>query len=318
MVGITQYKKISNVTTSDFTSINSQDLPLDVIGSIFCELSITHTNAGSTPSLTVNNMMACIQDISIIVNGSSRRVSLAGYILPLLSYSATGLAVESTLVDTTSTQVTSTIGFTLPFANMGPLNNSQSSIRAQDSYLDLRNVAGVETASIQVQWSSPTITNVTTFDSATLKMTALVNTGISGPVNFGIREIRYNTITLSSVGQVQLNLAVGGGSLNQYKSMLLIGRNSSNVLADSLYSEVSLSALGFDYWRSDTGPIETINNYSGLTHTTGLYVLPLYAYGRLTGRLVASDLSQLQLQLTSSVSSSQVITVVQDMINFNR
>jgi len=307
MVGITQYKKISNVTTSDFTSINSQDLPLDVIGSIFCELSITHTNAGSTPSLTVNNMMACIQDISIIVNGSSRRVSLAGYILPLLSYSAT-----------TSTQVTSTIGFTLPFANMGPLNNSQSSIRAQDSYLDLRNVAGVETASIQVQWSSPTITNVTTFDSATLKMTALVNTGISGPVNFGIREIRYNTITLSSVGQVQLNLAVGGGSLNQYKSMLLIGRNSSNVLADSLYSEVSLSALGFDYWRSDTGPIETINNYSGLTHTTGLYVLPLYAYGRLTGRLVASDLSQLQLQLTSSVSSSQVITVVQDMINFNR
>ena len=318
MVGITQYKRISNITTTDFTSTISQDLPLDILGGIYCELSIVHTNAGSTPTLTTNNLMGVISDLSILVNGSSRRVSLAGYILPQLSYIATGQAVESPLVDTASTQVTSTIGFVIPFANNGPLNNSQSSVRPQDSYLDLRNVAGVETASIQVEFASPSITNVTSFDSATLSMTALVNTGIAGPVTYGIRELRYNTITLTSTGTVQLNLPVGGGSLNQYKNILLIGRNSSDALVDSLYSDVSLSSLGFDYWRSDTGPLETVNNYAGVPHTTGIYNLPLYAYGRLTGRLVASDLSQLQLQLTSSVTNSSVVTVVQDMINFNR
>jgi hypothetical protein len=318
MVGITQYKQVSNISTSDFTAVSSQELPHDVLGAIFCELSITHTNGGSSPSLNTNNMMGVISDISIIVNGSSRRVSLAGYILPHLSYAATGISVESSLIDTTSTQVTSTINFVLPFANMGALNNSQSSIRPQDSVLDLRNIAGVESASIQISWGNISITNVSSFDSATLKMTALVNTGIDGPITFGIRELRYSTVVLSSTGMVQTNMAVGGGSLNQYKSLLLIGRNSSDVLTDSLYSDVNLSSLGFDYWRSDTGPLATVNNYSGLAHVTGLYILPLYVYGRLTGRLVASELSQLQLQLTSLVSSSQVVTIVQDIINFRK
>jgi hypothetical protein len=44
--------------------------------------------------------------------------------------------------------------------------------------------------------------------------------------------------------------------------------------------------------------------------------LPLYVYGRLSGRLVASNVSQLQLELNSLVTNSSTITVVQDMINF--
>jgi len=213
-VGITQFKKISSITSTSVSDVQSQTLPLDVLGAIYCELSITHTNAGSSPSLNTNNMMGVISDLSIIVNGTSRRVSLPGFALPLLSYSATGHAVESNFVTTTSTQVTSTIGFVIPFANLGPQNNSQSSVRPQDSYIDLRPQAGVETASIQVQFATPTITNVTSFDSVTLAMTALANTGISEDITFGIREMRFNTITLDATGSKQLNLPVGTKQFN--------------------------------------------------------------------------------------------------------
>jgi hypothetical protein len=316
-VGITQFKKISSITSTSVSDVQSQTLPLDVLGAIYCELSITHTNAGSSPSLNTNNMMGVISDLSIIVNGTSRRVSLPGFALPLLSYSATGHAVESNFVTTTSTQVTSTIGFVIPFANMGPQNNSQASVRPQDSYIDLRPQAGVETASIQVQFATPTITNVTSFDSVTLSMTALANTGISEDITFGIREMRFNTITLDATGAKQLNLAVGGGT-NQYKAIQLIGRNSSGVLTDNntLYDNVILESLGFEYYNSASGIIDTINNYSGVPSTTGLQILPLYVYGRLSGRLVASNVSQLQLELNSLVTNSSTITVVQDMINF--
>ena len=44
--------------------------------------------------------------------------------------------------------------------------------------------------------------------------------------------------------------------------------------------------------------------------------MPLFAYQRLTGRLIASQLSQLQLELNSLVSNSSTITVVQNMVNF--
>ena len=316
-VGITQLKKISSITSTSVSDVQSQTLPLDVLGAIYCELSITHTNAGSAPSLNTNNMMGVISDLSIIVNGTSSRGSIPGVALPLLSYSATGHAVESNFVTTTSTQVTSTIGFVIPFANMGPQNNSQSSVRPQDSYIDLRPQAGVETASIQIQFAQPSITNVSTFDSVTLAMTALANTGISEDITFGIREMRFNTITLDATGSKQLNLPVGG-SVNQYKSIQLICRNSSGVLTDNntLYDNVILESLGFEYYNSASGIIDTINNYSGVPATTGLQILPLYVYGRLSGRLIASNVSQLQLELNSLVTNSSTITVVQDMINF--
>ena len=148
-------------------------------------------------------------------------------------------------------------------------------------------------------------------------MSALSNTGISEDITFGIREMRFNTITLDATGAKQLNLAVGGGT-NQYKAIQLIGRNSSGVLTDNntLYDNVILESLGFEYYNSSSAIIDTINNYSGVPSTTGLQILPLYVYGRLSGRLVASNVSQLQLELNSLVTNSSTITVVQDMINF--
>ena len=65
-VGITQFKKISSITSTSVSDVQSQTLPLDVLGAIYCELSITHTNAGSSPSLNTNNMMGVISDLSII------------------------------------------------------------------------------------------------------------------------------------------------------------------------------------------------------------------------------------------------------------
>ena len=62
--------------------------------------------------------------------------------------------------------------------------------------------------------------------------------------------------------------------------------------------------------------IDTVNNSNGITHTTGLHVLPLYSNNRLTSRLVGSRLSQLQLQLTSAVAANQVVTIVQRTIDF--
>ena len=148
-------------------------------------------------------------------------------------------------------------------------------------------------------------------------MTALANTGISEHITFGIRELRFNTITLDATGSKQLNLPVGGG-INQYKAIQLIGRNSSGVLTDNntLYDNVILESLGFEYYNSASGIIDTINNYSGVPSTTGLQILPLYVYGRLSGRLIASNVSQLQLELNSLVTNSSTITVIQDMINF--
>ena len=87
MVGITQYKRISNITTTDFTSTISQELPLDILGGIYCTCRVIVITSSNWP-LTTNNMMGVISDLSILVNGSSRRVSLAGYILPQLSYIA--------------------------------------------------------------------------------------------------------------------------------------------------------------------------------------------------------------------------------------
>ena len=129
--------------------------------------------------------------------------------------------------------------------------------------------------------------------------------------------MRFNTITLDATGSKQLNLPVGG-SVNQYKAIQLIGRNSSGVLTDNntLYDNVILESLGFEYYNSASGIIDTINNYSGVPSTTGLQTLPLYVYGRLSGRLIASNVSQLQLELNSLVTNSSTITVVQDMINF--
>ena len=83
-----------------------------------------------------------------------------------------------------------------------------------------------------------------------------------------------------------------------------------------MYDNVILESLGFEYYNSSSAIIDTINNYSGVPSTTGLQILPLYVYGRLSGRLVASNVSQLQLELNSLVTNSSTITVVQDMINF--
>ena len=316
-VGVTQFKKISGISSTSLTDVQSQTLPLDVLGAIYCKLDIVHTNGGSAPSLNTNNMMGVISSLDIIVNGTSRRFSLPGFCLPLLSYAATGNVVESSFHVGTSASGTSSIGFVIPFAMLGPLNNSQSSMRPQDSYIDLRNQAGVETASIQVQFATPAITNVSSFTSATLTMTALAATQIANTIDFGIKETRFNTVTLDATGSKQLNLPVGG-NVNQYTSMLLIGRNSSGVLTDNntLYDNIILESLGFEYYNTSSGVLDTVNNYAGVPATTGLHIMPLFAYQRLSGRLIASQLSQLQLELNSLVSNSSTITVVQQMVNF--
>ena len=241
-LGLTQYKTVSSITSSTFTEVDTVELPLDTLAGLYFELTINHTNGGSGPTLTTNALLACISNIAVIVNGSARRISLKGEDLALISYAMTGNAVESSLDATTSSTVDSTITFSIPFANNGPLNNSFSSKRPNDSLLDLRSSAGVTTASLQVTWTTITITNVSSFNSATLKCTALASTGLQGPLNVGNREMRYNTITLDSTGAKQLNLPVGGANLNQYSNILLIGRTSASALADSLYSNVKLSS----------------------------------------------------------------------------
>ena len=128
-VGVTQFKKISGISSTSLTDVQSQTLPLDVLGAIYCKLDIVHTNGGSAPSLNTNNMMGVISSLDIIVNGTSRRFSLPGFCLPLLSYAATGNVVESSFHVGTSASGTSSIGFVIPFAMLGPLNNSQSSMR---------------------------------------------------------------------------------------------------------------------------------------------------------------------------------------------
>jgi hypothetical protein len=315
-LGITQYKTISSVSTTDMTATVSSVLPLDIINTIYVECSITHTNAVGAPSLDVNNILETITDVSIIRNGSSRLVSLAAQDIVLLNYAATGNPVRSSIDNTAGGQFTSTVGFYIPFSNNGPLNNSSSSVRSQDSYLDLRQNSGTETASIQFQFANPTITNVTSFDSVNITMLAQTSTGIVGDVAVGVSQLRYNTVVLNSLGSVQLNLPVGGSNLNQYTQILLIGRTAAGALADGLFSNVELSSLGFNYWNSSANLIDDVNNQNGIVHTTGLHVLPLYSNNRLTSRLVGSRLSQLQLQLTSSVAAAEVITVVQRTIDF--
>tara|TARA_B110000014_G_C20124678_1_gene598137 strand:- start:3836 stop:4795 length:960 start_codon:yes stop_codon:yes gene_type:complete len=315
-LGITQYKQISAINTTDLTATVSSNLPLDIINNIYFEVSIVTTNAGVAPAMDVNSILGCISDISIIRNGSSRLVSLQAADIVLMNYAATGSAVRSNIDNTAGGAFTSTVGFYIPFSNGGPLNNSSSSIRSQDSYLDLRQSSGTETASVQIQFATPTITNVTSFDSVNITMLAGTSTGIIGDVAVGISQFRYNTVTLTGTGNIQTNLPVGGNSLNQYTQILLIGRTAGGALADGLFTNVELSSLGFNYWNSSADLIDTVNNSNGITHTTGLHVLPLYSNNRLTSRLVGSRLSQLQLQLTSAVAANQVVTIVQRTIDF--
>jgi len=317
-LGLTQYKTVSSITSSTFSEVSSVGLPLDTLASLDFELTLNHTNSGSSPTLTTDVMLACISNLAVVINGSARRISLKGEDLALLSYASTGHAVESNLLDTTSSTVDSTINFKIPFSNAGPLNNSFSSKRPNDSLLDLRAISGTTTASLVVTWTSISITNVSSFNSATLKCTALASTGIQGPLPTGNREMRFNTITHDSSGALQLNLPIGGQDLNQYTNILLISRTSAGVLTDSVFTNVKLSSLGFDYVNTATGNLAGINNSDGIPHTVGLYSLPLYMAGRLTSRLVGSQLSQLQLELESSVSASQVTTVLQNMINFKK
>ena len=45
-LGITQYKQISAINTTDLTATVSSNLPLDIINNIYFEVSIVTTNAG--------------------------------------------------------------------------------------------------------------------------------------------------------------------------------------------------------------------------------------------------------------------------------
>ena len=278
-------------------STPTRDIPKSILRALQCRMTINHTNGATVSGWTIDALLNLMSDVEFILNGQDvvHKVPLAFFFYQ--NFYDNGGVSSYTVDVTTSSNAISIVDFDINFAN-------SRSISPDDTLMDLR--SGISTAVLKTSFGAITATGVT-FDSGTVEVCsdeymydASENSDMANKVR-GRYETVYTQKTISTTGANDLELSVG--AFNEYKRLFIETKNGSGVRSDSIIDKIEIFSGALTFVKKNADLIKTRNaldyGIAPASLLTGIYVIDLTRLGKMTQRLVTSQLSELKLRLNA-------------------
>lgn len=288
------------------SALKTRDLPLTVFKGLILELDLVATTAGA-PALTREEMAKAVTKLSLVLNGQDTVISIPFYHLFFQNWYDYSREPE--------------YSFDLAAAGAGKVMRMQvilsfaltRAMVAENTILDARQSAGVNTAVLEVQWGAAAISATTTVTSGNLRIYSQEYSQVDSNIKTARQELAHVQSTLAATGNQETKLDVG--SLNQYKRLWLYAKDNTGALSNAQLDKLGVRSRSFYYMSLPSRPLQNWNGskYSVPPHT-GVYVIDFTAFGNMVERLNAEKLSELILEANSLVANGTLDIVKEKAI----
>lgn len=283
------------------SALATRDLPKSVFKELILELSMTHTNTGA-PALTYEQACKAVSKINIVGNGQDNVVSLSMQHLYALNYYDKAVTPPSSFVTTSGAGKVSTLTLALPFG-------LTKAAMPEDTLFDGR---GLSSLVMEVLFGSAAPMSGVAITSATLDISTLEYDFVDPKAAFARHEMTFLSQAVTVAGVNQVKLPVGGG--NQYRRLWVFSKDSSGNLADGI-NNVDLYTRSYHWQVLDGVNVKARNRLDyGIAPLTGVYVIDLCTDGKMSERLDARTIGELNLDITTAASTGTLEVVLEKAI----
>jgi hypothetical protein len=280
----------------------TRQLPLTVFKNLHLRLKVTHTNAG-VEAITPFSMLNLVSKLQIVLNGQDTLASMPLYHLFFSNKKEFGFSPLFSIDTAAGAGKISTIDLCLPFYL--PL-----AVSPEDTLLDARSLSS---AVLEIQWGSLIGPATAVVTAAELQIFTGEFANVSQEDTFARHEFGYSTSNLDSVGLIQHKLDVG--SNNQYRRLWIYTMDNTGALADTLVSKFGIMSRSFYYKNKSVDAFKgAMVNQFGVANDGGVYVIDFCPDGKMSQRLDARQLSELILEITSTVANGSFAIVKEKVI----
>lgn len=276
------------------SQIATRELPKTVFQELILELDLVHTNS-DTVALTWEQVAKAVPKINILADGQDNVVSCSLQHLYGLSYYDRAIAPPVTLGTASGAGKLSALTLPIPFA----LGRASA---PDDTLYDARKLSSLV---LEAQFGAAAIMTNVAVTSGNLSISTTEYDNVDPKATFGRHELAYMIQPVSVAGINQIKIPVG--SNNQYRRIFVFYKDANGDLADSVLTGFDLYARSYHWQNQDAVNIKRRNQFEyGVTPLTGVYVLDLTSYGKMSERLDARALPELNLDIVSASAAGTV------------
>lgn len=286
-------------------NLKSRQLPLAVMAGLDLEVNVNVDNGGSAPTAE-DFWRNIIDNLEVVLNGQDVLQRIPFEFLLHMNEMEFGVAPLTSFDNSTSSTVDNYAHVYLPFELL-------KAAVPRDTLLDARKLS---TCVLNVNWGTAAdITNVSTLNSGTVKISTKEYANIPEPFATARHEYSYDEILLDVSGTITYQLPTRGN--NQYRRVWVLALDGSTpkVLSNDEITNLKVKARSFVYYDKpeDQNRAEQYRMF-GKAAKTGVYCIDFTSWGQMTGRIDARNMPELTLELTSQVTDGKAIIVAERAI----
>ena len=287
------------------SALKSRQLPLAVMAGLHLKIDANYDTGASAPT-PENFWRNLISRIEIVLNGQDVLCNIPFEFLLHMNTMEFGVPPLTAVDVTASSTVAASGHFYLPFELL-------NAVVARDTLLDARKLS---TCVLNIYWgAAANITNVTTINSASAEIVSKEFANIQPGLNVARHEYSYDTILLDVAGTIRYQMPTRGS--NQYRRIWVLTLDGSTpaVLSNDEITNLKVAARSFTYYDK-TESQNRADQYKafGRAALTGLYVIDFTDSGKMTGRINATEMPELTVELTSAVTDGSAIIIAEKAI----
>jgi len=286
-------------------ALKSRQLPLAVMGGLMLQVDANYDNGAgtTTPEDFWRNL---IKRIEIVLNGQDVLCNIPFEFLLHMNTLEFKVA-PLTSVDVSASSTVAAYGhFYLPFELL-------NAVVPRDTLLDARKLS---TCVLNVYFGAAgDLTNIDTINSCTVKLVTKEFANIGAEFKKARHEYAYDTINLDVAGAIRYQLPTRGN--NQYRRIFVLALDGSTpaILSNSEITNLKVAARSFTYYdKSESQNRADQYKMFNRAALAGIYVIDFTDSGKMAGRIDATEMPELTLELTSSVTDGQAIIISEKAI----